>query len=443
MNEPTAVRANTATDPSRGRLVVGVWGGYWARTGRPGSVRSDSELQLRSLPRVRMTRASHVATPGRANRADVVMIRRGAGRARFRPGRLDGDRPAESADQREDGGVLSQRGRGELGDAAGTGAARELVEQLRADAFVLVRVGDFNADLCATTASLADLSPWPDWRVFPLEEVLLRLRAQRHRRFIKTHTPLDGLPLDLRVRYIVVVRHPLDAAVSMYHQHESLNRQRVRRLTGNPEPAGPVKPPLPLRDWLLAWIAGDADPGQRPDSLPGVLHHLTDAWQRRGAYPARLVHYDDLRADLGGQMRAQAAWLDIHVAEQAWPELVAAAGFSFMRARADQLAPASGILKDNTAFFRRGRFGAAAELLSEAHHGHLGRDPRRRRHARPRRAPGGRAVRRDNRRATPVPRRPGARRMHRRRDLLRQPRPSLARRAGEPAALSLNQWTGS
>jgi aryl sulfotransferase len=216
-------------------------------------------------------------------------------------------------------------------------------------------------------ASLADLSPWLDWLVLPLEEVLLRLQTQRHRRFIKTHTPLDGLPLDLRVRYIVVARHPLDAAVSTYHQSENLNRKRVRQLIGDPEPAGPAKPRPPLRDWLLAWIDGDADPRQQPDSLPGVLHHLTDAWQRRGADPVRLLHYDDLRADLGGQMRAHAAWLDIDVAEHVWPQLVAAAGFSAMRARADQLVPASGgFMKDNTAFFRRGRSGAAAELLSEA-----------------------------------------------------------------------------
>ena len=98
-----------------------------------------------------------------------------------------------------------------------------------------------------------------------------------------------------------------------------------------------------------------------------MLHHLTDAWRRRAADPVRLVHYDDLCTDLGGQMRALAAWLDIDVCEPAWPELVAAAEFSSMRARADQLVPArGGILKDNIAFFRRGRPGAAAELHGEA-----------------------------------------------------------------------------
>ena len=87
-------------------------------------------------------------------------------------------------------------------------------------------------------APLADLSPWPDWLALPQDEVVRRRRGQRHRRFLKTHTPLDGLPLDRRVRYIVAARHPLDAAVSMYHQSENLKPRRLRQLTGDPQPAG-------------------------------------------------------------------------------------------------------------------------------------------------------------------------------------------------------------
>src|SRR5215475_14408219 len=60
-------------------------------------------------------------------------------------------------------------------------------------------------------APLGELSPWLDHLVAPKEDVYARLAAQPHRRFIKSHTPLDGLPIDPRATYVVVAREPLDA----------------------------------------------------------------------------------------------------------------------------------------------------------------------------------------------------------------------------------------
>src|SRR5690606_289651 len=42
---------------------------------------------------------------------------------------------------------------------------------------------------------LGDLSPWLDHLVVSKEKVFTLLAAQQHRRIIKTHTPLDGIPL--------------------------------------------------------------------------------------------------------------------------------------------------------------------------------------------------------------------------------------------------------
>ncbi|MGE5287795.1 MAG: sulfotransferase domain-containing protein [Micromonosporaceae bacterium] len=41
--------------------------------------------------------------------------------------------------------------------------------------------------------SLGELSPWLDWLGAPRDEVYARLAAQRHRRVIKTHTPLEWI----------------------------------------------------------------------------------------------------------------------------------------------------------------------------------------------------------------------------------------------------------
>ncbi|HYZ52830.1 MAG TPA: sulfotransferase domain-containing protein [Streptosporangiaceae bacterium] len=214
-------------------------------------------------------------------------------------------------------------------------------------------------------APLAQLSPWLDHLIVPRDDVYARLAAQEHRRFIKTHTPLDGIPLDPRVTYIVTARHPLDMAVSLYHQGDNIDRARVRQLTGQSEPAGPPRPRKPLHDWLLSWIAGDDNPRQYPDSLPGIMWHLSGAWSRRAEPNVLLVHYDNLSADLEGQMRRLAGQLAIAVPEGIWPALVRAATFESMRGSADTLVPTAGIFKSNAAFFRRGTSGAGREILSD------------------------------------------------------------------------------
>ena len=216
----------------------------------------------------------------------------------------------------------------------------------------------------ALPAPLGRLSPWLDHLVRPVDEVYAQLAAQPHRRFIKTHTPLDGIPLDARATYLVTARHPLDMAVSLYHQGDNIDRARVRQLTGQPEPAGAPRSRPPLHDWLLGWIADDADPREQLDSLPGVMWHLSDAWSRRNQPNVRLVRYEDLLADLAGQLRGLASHLGIDVPDEAWGALVQAATFESMSRQADTLAPA-GVLKSSAAFFRRGTAGAAREVLSE------------------------------------------------------------------------------
>lgn len=222
-------------------------------------------------------------------------------------------------------------------------------------------------------APLAELSPWLDWLIAPRDQVFARLENQAHRRFIKTHTPLDGIPLSPLATYIVVGRHPLDLAVSLYHQGSNINRDRLAELTGaaadQPRPARPARPPL--RDWLLRWVDADEDPAAELDSLPGVMWHVSDAWARRAdpglnGPAVLLMHYDELSADLEFQMRGLAGQLGIIVSDELWPSLARAATFDEMSARAARQAPdPAGVLKDPAAFFRRGRSGAGSEILTE------------------------------------------------------------------------------
>jgi aryl sulfotransferase len=208
---------------------------------------------------------------------------------------------------------------------------------------------------------LGELSPWLDWLVRPKEEVFAGLAAQTQRRVIKTHTPLDGVPLDARATYVVVGRHPLDMAVSLYHHGNNIDRRRMTELTGQPEAERAPRPPL--HEWLVGFVDWEGDPRQWLDTLPGVLLHLSDAWARRQQPNIVLVHYDDLLTDLDGSMRRLAGLLAVPVDEERWPALVQAATFDAMRTGAS--APDTlGVLKDPAAFFRRGKSGEGRELLT-------------------------------------------------------------------------------
>ncbi|MGH8878780.1 MAG: sulfotransferase domain-containing protein [Stackebrandtia sp.] len=221
---------------------------------------------------------------------------------------------------------------------------------------------------------LNELSPWLDHLVEARDTVVSRLEEQRHRRFIKTHTPLDGIPVDPRADYLVVFRHPMDMAVSLYHQAQNIDHKLLRELTGAPEPTQPEKPRPALREWLLEWIDRRAEPRESLDSLPGIMLHLRDAWGRREQSNVTLLHYAELSTDLDGQMRAIAERLGIAVPATGWDELVAAATFSSMKSRHEKLIPNSGgILKDGAAFFREGRSGTGGELLTEAELAHYHR----------------------------------------------------------------------
>jgi len=213
---------------------------------------------------------------------------------------------------------------------------------------------------------LPKLSPWLDWLVLSKDEVFAELEAQTHRRFIKTHTPLDGLPSDDRVTFVVVARHPLDAAVSLYHQSHNINRMRVAELARNPDLAEPKKL-LPLNDWLHNWIKSDIEAQVELDSFNGVFHHLTDAWSRKDESNVVLVHYADLLHDLGAEMLRIAVALEIDVGRERIDELAQAATFTSMQANGEDLAPdPAGVLIDKSTFFRNGTSGAGRQILDSA-----------------------------------------------------------------------------
>jgi aryl sulfotransferase len=225
------------------------------------------------------------------------------------------------------------------------------------------------------TLPLTDISPWLDMLTADRDDLVAALEAQPHRRFIKTHTPLDGLPFNDRATYVCVGRDPRDAGFSWSNHLANLNMNALfaarRKAVGladldEPLPDGPQEPPPTEIERFWQWVDNPAPVSESSASLAALVHHIGTFWPATaGAANLVLLHYDDLQADLEGQMRHLARRLDIVVPEQRWPQLVPAARFSEMRSRADHLVPNRGddLWHDSTEFFHRGTSGQWRERL--------------------------------------------------------------------------------
>ncbi len=196
----------------------------------------------------------------------------------------------------------------------------------------------FNAD---PELDVADMSPWVDLRIPPKVVKLRALEAQSHRRFVKTHLPVDALIFSGRAKYIYVGRDGRDVLWSLYHHHANANGFWYSGLNDTPG-----------RDWCADRPAA----GRYPRLLAAM-----DRWRRlsvlvvlgkrshmvgdKGAAENVLfVHFDGLKRDLRGEMGRIAAFLDVPIEPRALPAMAEHCSFDWMKRHASKSAPLGGAL---------------------------------------------------------------------------------------------------
>lgn len=215
---------------------------------------------------------------------------------------------------------------------------------------------------------LSDYTPWLDMLIAPVDEVMALFEAQTHRRFIKTHTPFDGLPYYSNVTYICIGRDPRDVFMSMDNQVHNANPEFMMKMAQNLRPGDrpPSAQEKDLRDRFRTWISASLTPEtcDNPMAMP-VPPFIKSFWDYRHLPQIAFVHYSDLQRDLGGEMRRIAKLLDIQVKDNLWPELIAAGQFESMKQNSAMLAPdaKTGIWKDTDRFFNKGETGQWRDVL--------------------------------------------------------------------------------
>jgi aryl sulfotransferase len=210
-------------------------------------------------------------------------------------------------------------------------------------------------------ARVSELSPWLDARFQPVEDVIGRLNAQTHRRFIKTHTPADGIPWHSTCSYIVVGRDGRDAIMSYFNHMRSLQPALLQRLAASASADGidlsqSTPPPVEDIHKFFAWCL---------EENPAWFVHAASFWPHRVESNVLFVHYNDMKADLDAQMRRVAAFLDIDINESSWADQVERCTFASMKRRSDEIADFEMILVGGAdTFLYKGTNGRWRDVLT-------------------------------------------------------------------------------
>lgn len=188
------------------------------------------------------------------------------------------------------------------------------------------------------------ICPWVDCRIKPIEP-LFQLEKQTHRRFMKHHLPQPNLPTEAteKATYIYVVRDGRDVAWSFYNHHRDFT-ENVYKLFCSGEFDGP---PIPRFDedalneveYFQRWFEQDGYP------FWPFWEHIRSWWRVRNHPRVLLVHFNNLKKDLVGEISRIYRFIKQHGEVKGGDEADIVRGaaerstFEYMKKNADRMMP--------------------------------------------------------------------------------------------------------
>jgi len=210
--------------------------------------------------------------------------------------------------------------------------------------------------------AVAEMSPWVDLRVPPKAVKLPLLEAQTHRRFMKTHLPVDALRFAPQAKYLYVGRDGRDVVWSMYNHHVNANQSWYDALNDTPGRVGPPiePPPADIRQYWREWFDRDGHP------FWPFWENVRSWWAIRDLPNVKFVHFADLKKDMAGEIRGIADFLGIDIDEARWDDILTHCSFEWMKKNATKTVPLGGAFWDAGAevFINKGVNGRWTESLT-------------------------------------------------------------------------------
>ncbi len=217
----------------------------------------------------------------------------------------------------------------------------------------------FNGD---PDVPVSELSPWVDMRIPPKEVKIPALEAQTNRRFMKTHLPVDALVFSPRAKYLYIGRDGRDVMWSMHNHHANANALWYAAMNDTPGRVGPpIDPPTDdIRQYFLDWLDKDGFP------FWPFWENIRSWWEIRHLPNVMLLHFNDLKADMPGQMRQIARFLQIPIDEGRWPAMLEHCSFDYMKQHGEKTVPLGGAIFEGGAktFINKGTNGRWRDILT-------------------------------------------------------------------------------
>jgi aryl sulfotransferase len=209
----------------------------------------------------------------------------------------------------------------------------------------------------------AEMSPWMDLRIPPKEVKLPMVAEQTHRRFLKTHLPVDALVFSPKAKYVYIGRDGRDVLWSQYNHHAKANDAWYDALNNTPGLVGPPieKPTESILEYWRDWIDGDGHPWW------SFWENIRSWWEVRDLPNVHLVHFSDLKKDMPGEIRRMAEFLEISIDESKWDDILLHCSFDYMKNNATKSVPLGGAFWEGGAktFIHKGINGRWRDTLSD------------------------------------------------------------------------------
>jgi len=210
---------------------------------------------------------------------------------------------------------------------------------------------------------VAEMSPWIDLRVPPKQVKIPAVEAQEHRRFIKTHLPVDALVFSPKAKYLYLGRDGRDVLWSLYNHHATANEHWYEALNDTPGLVGPKigKPLDSIVDYYHEWLDKDGYP------FWSMWENVNSWWKIKDLPNVMFVHFAKLKEDMPGEIRRVASFLEIPIDEPRWDAIVEHCSFDYMKNNATKSVPLGGAFWEGGAktFIHKGTNGRWRDVLTK------------------------------------------------------------------------------